>query len=63
MIPCEIGGWVGSERNYNTLLIIIGPENCKRLAIVAKIPDAKNNGPKYFLKDDKIFLGCDCYQL
>lgn len=34
-----------------------GPENCKRFAIVAKIPDNMKSGPRLFLKEERIFLG------
>ena len=46
-------------KNYRTLLIINGPENCKRFAMVAKIPAKTNIGPKYFLKEAIIFFGVD----
>lgn len=63
MIPSDTGGFDGSAKNYKTLLIIIGPENCKRLAIVDNIPAIKNIVPKYFLNDAIIFLGLEFYQL
>ncbi len=63
IIPVDTGGWLGSDKNYNTLLIIMGPENCNKLATVARMPDIKNKEPKYFLKDDNIFLVLDYYQL
>jgi hypothetical protein len=63
MIPSDNGGFVGSFRNSNTLLIMIGPENCSRLANVARTPEMINKGPRYFLKDDRIFFGCAGGQL
>jgi hypothetical protein len=38
---------------------MIGPENCKRFAIVARIPDMMKRVPKYFLNDAIIFLVLD----
>jgi len=61
-MPVSIGS-SGVFKNYKTLLIISGPANCNRLAIVAKIPAKINTGPKYFLKDAKIFLGVDSLKL
>jgi hypothetical protein len=50
-------------KNYKTLLIIKGPENCKRFAIVANIPANTNIGPKYFLNEAIIFFGVDGLKL
>lgn len=63
MKPSEIGRSFGSDRNYRTYFIIIGPENCSKLPIVASIPDRMNKGPKYFLNDAMIFFGFDYSQL
>jgi hypothetical protein len=62
MIPYETGGFEGSAKNYKTLLIMIGPANCKRFAIVARIPDMMKSVPKYFLNDAIIFLVLDLSQ-
>lgn len=63
MIPSDKGGFVGSFKNSNTLLIMMGPENCSRLDTVARMPDNMKRGPRYFLKEDRIFLGCAGGQL
>jgi len=55
--PYEIGGLLGSAKNYRTLFITIGPENCNKLDIVAKTPENMNRGPRLFLNEERIFFG------